>query len=172
MFDAEIFKSLSLRSHKMIFARSSSCNKHFNVKVEVGKNFSKTVCKPSEKHAANKSNKLFSRCGSKPQLRRSCPAISKIFNTIMKIPQNWAETNPIWIQVREIDKTTIVKKKMFLPSKHLQDRWWECFMQENSSLACLRHGNISQKKCKVKLQVNNAAQWYQQKFGRRFVNLS
>ena len=61
----EMTKSLQFRSQAMAFANSSSANKPFTVKEEVGFNFKKTFRKPSEKNTANKSN-MCTMCGDKP----------------------------------------------------------------------------------------------------------
>ena len=111
----EVTESLQFRSHAMAFASSSSGNKPFTVKEEVGFNFKKTFRKPSEKFTANKSN-MCSRCGGKPHSTKPC------FSTINRIT---------------------FAKKIFLQSKNLHHRRSECFIQKNKSLAYLRHGNIS-----------------------------
>ena len=46
----EMTESLQFRSQAMAFACSSSGNKPFNVKEEVGFNFKKTFRKPNEKN--------------------------------------------------------------------------------------------------------------------------
>ena len=51
-------KSLQFRSQAMAFANSSSANKPFTVKEEVGFNFKKFFRKPNEKITANKSNNM------------------------------------------------------------------------------------------------------------------
>ena len=58
--------------------------------------------------------------------------------------QKCVEANPNQIQVKTINRITFAKKKIFLQSKHLHNRRWECFVLKNKSSACLRHGNISQ----------------------------
>ena len=52
MSNTEMTKSLQFRSEAMAFASSSSGNKPFNVKEEVGFNFKKTFRKPNEKITA------------------------------------------------------------------------------------------------------------------------
>ena len=71
----EVTESLQFRSHAMAFA-SSSGNKPFTVKEEVGFNFKKTFRKPSERFTANKSN-ICSRCGGNLNSSRPCPALGK-----------------------------------------------------------------------------------------------
>ena len=75
-------ESLQFRSQAMTFASSSSGNKPFNVKEEVGFNFKKTLRKPNVKTTANKSDNVCTRCGGEPH---SCPALSKKRNTCEKM---------------------------------------------------------------------------------------
>ena len=81
----EMTKNLQFRSQAMAFAFSSSGNKSFTVKEEVGFNFKKTFRKPNEKITANKSNNMCTRCGGKPHSSRPCPALSKKCNTCEKV---------------------------------------------------------------------------------------
>ena len=81
----EMTESLQFRSQAMAFASSSSGNKPFNVKEEVGFNFKKTFRKPNEKITANKNNNMCTRCGGKPHSSRTCPALSKKCNTCEKV---------------------------------------------------------------------------------------
>ena len=78
-------KSLQFRIQAMALASSSSGNKSFTVKEEVGFNFKKTFRKPSEKITANKNNNMCTRCGGKPHSRRPCPALIKECNTCEKL---------------------------------------------------------------------------------------
>ena len=81
----EMTKSLQFRSQAMAFTSSSSVNKSFNVKEEVGFNFKKTFRKPNKKIAADKNNNMCTRCGVKPHSSRPCPALSKKCNTCEKV---------------------------------------------------------------------------------------
>ena len=81
----EMTESLQFRSQAMAFASSSSGNKPFTVKEEVGFNFKKTFRKPNEKITTNKSNNMCTRCGGKPHSSRPCPALSKKCNTCEKV---------------------------------------------------------------------------------------
>ena len=81
----EMTESLQLRSQAMAFASSSSGNKPFTVKEEVGFNFKKTFRKPNEKITANKSSNMCTRCGGKPHSSIPCPALSKKCNTCEKM---------------------------------------------------------------------------------------
>ena len=81
----EMTESLQFRSQAMAFASSSSGNKPFTVKEEVGFNFKKTFRKPNEKITANKSNIMCTGCGVKPHSSRPCPALSKKCNTCEKV---------------------------------------------------------------------------------------
>ena len=51
---SEMTESLKIRSQAMAFASSSTGNKPFVIKEEVGYNFKKTFKKPSEKFTGNK----------------------------------------------------------------------------------------------------------------------
>ena len=65
----------------MAFASSSTGNRPFVIKEEVGYNFKKTFRKPFEKFTGNKGNgSLFNRCGGKPHSSKPCPALNKKFN--------------------------------------------------------------------------------------------
>ena len=83
----EMNENLQFRSLARAFAISSSGNKPFNVKEEVGFNFKKTFRKTNENEqiTANKSNNLCTRCGGKPHSSRPCPALSKICSTCEKM---------------------------------------------------------------------------------------
>ena len=78
-------ESLQFRSQAVAFASSSSGNKPFTVKEEVGFKFKKTFQKPNEKIAANKSNNMCTGCGGKPHSSRPCPALRKKCNTCEKV---------------------------------------------------------------------------------------
>ena len=73
----EMTENLQFRSQAMAFASSSSGNKPFTVKEEVGLNFNKTFQKPSDKITAKKSSNMCTRCGGKLHSSRPCPALSK-----------------------------------------------------------------------------------------------
>ena len=135
----EMTVSLQIRSQSMAFASSSSGNKPFNVKEEVGFDCKKTFRKPNEKITANKSNNMCTRYGGKPHSSRPCPALNKKATPLKRwdTSQKCVEANPNQIQVSTIDRITFAKKKMFLQSKHLQHRRGECLILKNKSLACL-----------------------------------
>ena len=61
----------------MAFESSSSGNKPFTVKNEVGFDFKKTFRKPNKKFTANKSNYMCTRCGGKPHSSRPCQMLIK-----------------------------------------------------------------------------------------------
>ena len=66
----------------MAFASSSTGNKPFVIKEEVGYNFKKTFKRPSEKFTGKKRNvNLCNRCGGKPNSSKPCPALNKKCNT-------------------------------------------------------------------------------------------
>ena len=73
----EMTKNLQFRSQAMAFASSSSGNKPFSVKKEVGFNFKKNIRKPNEEITANKNNNMCTRCGGKSHCSRHCRALSK-----------------------------------------------------------------------------------------------
>ena len=81
----EMTEGLLFRSQAMAFESSSSGNKPFSVKEEVGFNFKKTFQKPNEKIKANKSNNMYTRCGGKPRSSRPCPALCKKCNSCEKM---------------------------------------------------------------------------------------
>ena len=85
MSATEMTESLQFRNQAMAFASSSSGNKHFTVKEEVGFNFKKTFRKPNEKITANKCNNMCTRCGGKPYSSRPCPSLSKKCNSCEKV---------------------------------------------------------------------------------------
>ena len=68
----------------MAFASSSSGNKPFTVKEEVGFNFKKTFQIPKEKFTANKSN-MCTGCGYTPHSSRPCLALSKKCHNCEKV---------------------------------------------------------------------------------------
>ena len=76
----EMTRSLQFRIQAMAFASSSSVNKPFIVKEEVGYNFKKTFQKQNDTFTANKSNNLCTMCGGKPDSNRPCPVLSKKSN--------------------------------------------------------------------------------------------
>ena len=83
---SEMTESLQFRSQAMAFASSSTSNRPFAKKEEVGHNFKKTFRKPSEKFTGNKGNgNLCNRCGGKPHSSKPCPALNKKFNTCEKV---------------------------------------------------------------------------------------
>ena len=75
----EMTESVQFRNMPMVFASSSSGNKPFTVKEEVGFNFKRTFRKPNGKLTAKKSNNMCTSCGGKPNSRRPCPTLSKNF---------------------------------------------------------------------------------------------
>ena len=81
---SEMTESLQFRSQA--FASSSTGNRPFVIKEEVGYNFKKTLRKPSEKFTGNKGNgNLCNRCGGKPHSSKPCPALNKKCNTCEKV---------------------------------------------------------------------------------------
>ena len=80
----EMTKNLRFSSQVKAFASSSSSNKPFTVKEEVGFNFKKTFRKPNEKITANKSNNICTKCGVKPYSSRPCSALSKKMQNLWK----------------------------------------------------------------------------------------
>ena len=139
MLVTEVTESLQFRCQAMAVASSSSGNKPSNVKEIVGFNFKKTFRKPNEEITANKSNNMCTRCGGKPHSGRPCPALSKNATSVKRwdTSQKRVEANHNQIQVSTINRISSAKKKMFLQSKHLQHRRWECFILKNKSLASL-----------------------------------
>ena len=140
MSGTEMTENLQFRSQAMAFASSSSGNKPFNVKEEVGFNFKKTFRKPNEKITANKNNSMCTRCGGKPHSSRPCPALSKKCNTCEKVGHfsKMCRSRPQPISGKYNKQNNFCEEeKMFLQSKHLQHRRWECFILKNKSLACL-----------------------------------
>ena len=83
---SETAESLQFRSHAMAFASSSTGNKPFVLKEEVGYNFKKTFRKPTEKFIGNKGNgNLCNRFGGKPHISKPFPALNKKCNTCEKV---------------------------------------------------------------------------------------
>ena len=83
---SEMTENVQFRSQAMAFASSSTGNRPFVVKEEVGYNFKKTFRKPSEKFTGNKGNcNLCNRCKGKPHSSKPCPALNKKFNTCEKV---------------------------------------------------------------------------------------
>ena len=83
---SEMTESLQCRSQSMAFPSSSTGNRPFVKKEEVGYNFKKTFRKPSEKFNGNKSNgNLCNGCGDKPHNSKPCPALNKKCNTCEKV---------------------------------------------------------------------------------------
>ena len=79
---SEMTENLQLRSQAMAFLSSSTGNKPFVIKEEVGYNFKMTFRTPSEKFTGNKGNgNLCKRCGGKPHSSKPCPALNKKCNT-------------------------------------------------------------------------------------------
>ena len=82
---SEKTESLQFRSQAMAFASSSTGNRPFVIKEEMGYHFNKTFRRPSEKFTGNKGNgNLCNRCGSKPHSSNPCPALNKKSNTCEK----------------------------------------------------------------------------------------
>ena len=83
---SEMTESLQFRSQAMAFASSSTGNRPFVIKEEVGYNLKKTYRKPSEKFPGNKGNgNLCNRCGGKRHSSKPCPALNKKCNTCEKV---------------------------------------------------------------------------------------
>ena len=78
-------ESLQFRSQAMASASSSSGNKFFTVKKEIGFDFKKTFRKTNEKFTSNKSRNMCTRCRGKPHSSRPCPALSTKSNTSEKV---------------------------------------------------------------------------------------
>ena len=83
----ETNESLQFRSQALVFPRTSSSNKPFNVKEEVGYNFKKTSRKTNKKFTAKKMQKFCTRCGYKPHFSRPCLALSKKINANERVVQ-------------------------------------------------------------------------------------
>ena len=83
---SEMTESLQFRSQTMVFASSSTGNRPFVIKEEVGYIFRKTSRKPSEKFNGNKGNSnLVNRCGGKPHSSKPCLAFNTKCNTCEKV---------------------------------------------------------------------------------------
>ena len=83
---SEMTESFQFRSQAMAFASSSTGNRPFVKKEEVGYNFKKTFRKPSEKFTGIKGNgNMRNRCGGKPHSSKPCPALNKKCNTCEKV---------------------------------------------------------------------------------------
>ena len=83
---SDMTENLQFRSQAMAFASSSTGNRPFVIKEEVGYNFKKTFRKPSENFTGNKGNgNLCNRCGGKPRSSKPCPALNKKCNTCEKV---------------------------------------------------------------------------------------
>ena len=83
---SKMTESLQFRSQAMAFASSSTGNRPFVIKEEVGYNYKKTFRKPNEKFTGNKGNgNLCNRCGGKPHSSKPCPALNKKCNTCEKV---------------------------------------------------------------------------------------
>ena len=81
----EMIESLQFRSQAMAFAGSSSGNKPFTAKEELGSISKSPFAKPNEKIKANKSNNMCTRCKGKSHFSRPCPEVSKKCNTCEKV---------------------------------------------------------------------------------------
>ena len=127
----EMTQSLQFRSQAMAFAGSSSGNKPFNVKKEVGFNFKKTFRKPIEKTTANKINNMCTRCGGKPHSSRPCPVLSKKCNTCEKV----GHLSKMCRSKPQPNSGKYNRRNNFC--KHIQLRRWERFILKKISLACL-----------------------------------
>ena len=83
---SKMTENLRLRSQAMAFGSSSSGNRPFVLKGEVGYNFKKTFRKLSEKFTGKKSNgNLCNRCRGKPHSSKPWPALNKKCNTCEKV---------------------------------------------------------------------------------------
>ena len=103
---------------------------------------------------------MCTRCGGKPHSSRPCPALSKKATSVKKwdTSQNCEEANLNQIQVSTINRVTFAKKKMFLQSKHLQHRRWECFVLKKQIFSMsVTWEYISINNCKVKMQADTGA---------------
>ena len=82
----EMTESLQFKSQALAFASSSSGNKPFTVKEEVGFDFKKrTIRKQNEKFTANNSNNICTRCRGKRHSSRPYSALSIKGNTCEKM---------------------------------------------------------------------------------------
>ena len=83
---SEMTESLQFRSQAMAFASSSTGNRPFVIKKDVGYNSRKIFRKPSEKFTGDKGNgNLCNRCAGKPHSSKPCPALNKKCNTCEKV---------------------------------------------------------------------------------------
>ena len=89
---------------------------------------------------------MCTRCGGEPPSSRPCPALSKNATSVKRwdTSQKCVEANNNQIQLKTVNKVTFAMERTILQSRHLEHWRWECFIVKNKSLACLRHGNISQ----------------------------
>ena len=79
-------ESLQFRSQAIAFASSSTGNRPFYKKEEVGYNLKKTFRKPTLNFTGNKGNgNLCKRCGGKPHSSRPCQALNKKSKTCEKV---------------------------------------------------------------------------------------
>ena len=129
----------------MAFASSSSVNKPFTVKEVVGFNFKKTFRKPNEKFTANKSNKMSTRCGGKPHSSTTCPVLIKKCNTCEKVGHfsKMCRCKPQPNSGKYNKQNNFCEEKDTSSEQALLLSEMGMFYTEES-LACLRHGNISQ----------------------------
>ena len=83
---SDMTESLQFRSQAMAFATSSTGNRPFVIKEELGYNIKKAFRKPSEKSTGNKGNgNLCNRCGGKPHSSKPYPALNSKCNTCEKV---------------------------------------------------------------------------------------
>ena len=83
---SELTESLQIRSQAMAFVSSSTGNRSFVIKEEVGCGFEKTFRKPSEELTGYEGNSnLCNRCGGKPHSSKPCPALNRKCNTCEKM---------------------------------------------------------------------------------------
>ena len=141
-------EGLEFRSQAMAFASSSSGKKPFTVKEEVGFNFKKTIRKPNEKTTANKSSNMCTRCGGKPHSSRPCPALSKKYNTCENVGHfsKMCQSEPRPNLGKYKKQNNFCEKENASSEQASPASEMERFILKKKSVACLGHGNISQKK--------------------------
>ena len=105
----------------MVFSSSSTGNRPFEIKEEVGYNFKKTFRKPSENFTGNKGNgNLCNRCRGKPPSSKPRPDMNKKCNTFEKVVHfsKSAEVKPSLSQVSLTCTTISARKRVSCPVKH------------------------------------------------------
>ena len=156
----EVTESLQFRSQARVFSKSSSGNKPFTVKEEVGLNFKKTFRKPNEKFTDNKNNKMCTRCGGKPHSSRPCPTLSKKNATAVKrwdTSQKCLEAIPNQIQVSTINRITCKEGNKSSEQASPESEMGMVYNKEQNLSMSATWEYISMNNCKVKMQVDTDA---------------